>query len=79
LFAVFIGMIDGGYGLLIDMFTRDHTGHIQIHKKGYLDKPSIYKVIKDPNAVGERTALLPYVQSWAPRIQEAHHKGSLVY
>ena len=47
LFALFIGMVDGTYGSLIDMFTRDYTGHIQIHKNGYLDKPSIYKAIYD--------------------------------
>lgn len=68
LFSVFIGMVDGSYGLLINMFTRDHTGHIQIHKKGYLDKPSIYKIIEDPEAVGEKLEVIPSVVSWAPRI-----------
>ena len=50
LFAIFIGMVDGTYGNLIDMFTLDHTGHIQIHHKGYLDKPSIYKTLNNPDA-----------------------------
>jgi ABC-type lipoprotein release transport system permease subunit len=68
LFAVFIGMVDGGYGTLIDMFTRDHTGHIQIHGTGYLNKPSIYKILEDPNAIGKKIAPLPHVESWAPRI-----------
>jgi ABC-type lipoprotein release transport system permease subunit len=68
LFSVFIGIADGSYDYLIDMFTRDHTGHIQIHKNGYLDKPSIYKTIKDPVRTGGRIAGISHVESWAPRV-----------
>ncbi|HDZ62142.1 MAG TPA: ABC transporter permease [Nitrospirae bacterium] len=68
MFALFIGMIDGGYGSVIEMFTRDHTGHIQIHKAGYLDKPSIYKTIDEPDSVGSRIEQVAGVQSWAPRV-----------
>ena len=68
LFAVFIGMVDGGYGNLIDMFTRGYTGHIQVHKNGYLDRPSIYKTINDPDTVGSKIQSVAYVQSWAPRV-----------
>jgi ABC-type lipoprotein release transport system permease subunit len=68
LFAVFIGMVDGTYGNLIDMFTRDHTGHIQIHKKGFLDKPSIYKTMSDADSLGSKIESIAHVQSWAPRV-----------
>jgi putative ABC transport system permease protein len=68
LFAIFLGIADGSYDNLIDMFTRDHTGHIQIHAPGYLDKPSIYKVIDDPDAVGATIGKIKHVQSWAPRV-----------
>ncbi|GBE06615.1 ABC transporter permease YtrF precursor [bacterium BMS3Abin10] len=68
LFALSIGMVDGGYGNLIDMFTRDHTGHIQVHKKGYLDKPSIYSTIDNPDSVGKKIQSVAHVQSWAPRV-----------
>jgi ABC-type lipoprotein release transport system permease subunit len=51
LFAVFIGIVEGSYGLLIDMFTRDRTGHIQVHAPGYLENPSIYKTLEDPEGV----------------------------
>jgi putative ABC transport system permease protein len=68
LFAVFLGMIDGSYDNLIDMFTRDHTGHIQIHKNGYLQKPSIYKTLKDSDSIGRKITSLSYVRSWAPRV-----------
>jgi ABC-type lipoprotein release transport system permease subunit len=68
LFGLFFGMIDGTYGTLIDMFTRDHTGHIQVHSEGYLDKPSIYKTLKDPAEIGKTIEPLTYVHSWAPRV-----------
>jgi ABC-type lipoprotein release transport system permease subunit len=68
LFSVFIGMVDGTYGNIIDMFTRDHTGHIQVHKGGYLEKPSIYESFPDPGAIGRKIKGIPYVESWAPRV-----------
>jgi ABC-type lipoprotein release transport system permease subunit len=68
LFAVSLGMADGSYDVLIDMFTRDYTGHIQIHKKGYLEKPSIYKTFKDPDIIGEKIQPIASVQSWTPRV-----------
>jgi ABC-type lipoprotein release transport system permease subunit len=68
LFALFFGMIDGTYGNLIDMFTRDHTGHIQVHKEGYLEKPSIYKTLSSPDLIGEKIEPVEYVHSWAPRV-----------
>ncbi|MBI4843840.1 MAG: ABC transporter permease, partial [Nitrospirae bacterium] len=68
LFGLFFGMVDGTYGNLIDMFTRDHTGHIQIHKKGYLDKPSIYKTLASPDLIGKKIESISYVNSWAPRV-----------
>jgi putative ABC transport system permease protein len=68
LFAIFLGIADGSYDNLIDMFTLDHTGHIQVHAQGYLDKPAIYKVIKAPDAIGATIGRIKHVQSWAPRV-----------
>ncbi len=68
LFGLFFGMIDGTYGNLVEMFTLDHTGHIQVHKEGYLDKPSIYKTLNNPAAVGKKIEPLSYVRAWAPRV-----------
>lgn len=68
LFAVFIGIVEGSYGLLIDMFTRDRTGHIQVHARGYLESSSIYKTLEDPEGVGREIGEMPYVESWAPRV-----------
>ncbi len=68
LFAISLGLVSGSYGAIIDGFTRDHTGHIQVHAKGYLDKPTLYKVLQHPTALGAKIASLPAVRSWTPRI-----------
>ncbi len=68
LFALSFGLVDGTYSNVIDMFTRDRTGHIQVHKDGYLDKPSIYKTIDDPDSIGSKIESVAYVEAWAPRV-----------
>ena len=42
-----IGWMDGSYNYIINMFTQYELGHIQIHKKGYLDRPTLYDTIDD--------------------------------
>ena len=49
--SFFIGWADGTYNNIIDGFTRNRLGHIQIHKEGYLDDPSIYKTLERPGEV----------------------------
>lgn len=45
--AFSIGWADGTYNHIIDLFTRNRLGHIQIHKDDYLDHPTLYKTITD--------------------------------
>ncbi|MFW6136527.1 MAG: ABC transporter permease [Candidatus Aminicenantaceae bacterium] len=66
--AVFIGFADGTYNHIIDGFTRNHYGHIQIHAENYLDRPSLYKTIDDPAVVKEALSGLEHMDSWAPRV-----------
>ncbi len=66
-----IGISDGTYMGLIEAFTRDRTGHVQVHKKGYLDKPTLYNTIVDPDRVGQIIGFLPSVEAWAPRVYSA--------
>lgn len=63
-----IGWSDGTYNYVIDMFTRNQMGHIQIHREGYLDRPSLYKTVDNYEAVGERIIGLPEAEAWAPRL-----------
>jgi putative ABC transport system permease protein len=69
--AISIGWADGTYNRIIDMFTRNRLGHIQIHAKGYLDRPSIYKWIQGYEKIGERILQIKGVQFWAPRLYSA--------
>ena len=52
LLSLTIGLSDGAYGNIISMFTRNRIGHIQVHRVGYLDKPSLYETIDGYTAVG---------------------------
>jgi len=69
--AVSIGLSDGTYNNVIELFTRNQLGHVQIHAPGYLDRPSLYKNIADYEEVGSRVDAVPGVQHWAPRIKAA--------
>jgi len=66
--AISVGWSDGTYSYIIDMFTRNQLGHIQIHGKGYLDKPSLYNTIEDYQNVGEQINRVKGVESWTPRL-----------
>ncbi len=69
--SISIGWSDGTYSHIIDMFTRNQLGHIQVHSEGYLDRPSLYKVIKDYENVGKNIQSIPDVEAWAPRLYAA--------
>jgi putative ABC transport system permease protein len=69
--AVSIGVADGTYSGLIDMFTRDRVGHIQIHRTGYLDKASLYNTLTNTGALGATLSAQPDVVAWAPRVRSA--------
>lgn len=68
LLAFSFGWSDGTYSYIIDMFTRNQLGHIQIHKEGYLDRPALYKTIDDYQMVGAKLDVIPGLVAWSPRI-----------
>ena len=41
--SISVGMIEGGFGNIVKAFTGAKTGHVQIHRKGYLENPGLYK------------------------------------
>ena len=69
--SLFIGLSDGAYGNIISMFTRNRIGHIQVHREGYLDKPSLYETIDDYPTVGETIQITTGVEAWTPRVYAA--------
>lgn len=66
--AFFIGWSDGSYNDIIDMFTRNRTGHIQVHQKDYLDRPSLHKTIDRLQEIGDIFRETRGIDSWAPRL-----------
>jgi len=66
-----VGMTDGNFNGMIDMFTRNSMGHIQVHAQGYLDRPSLHKVIPDYAALGAKIGRIEGVEAWAPRVFSA--------
>lgn len=68
LFAFSFSLLEGSYGNLIDIFTLDSTGHIQIHKDDYLDRPKIYKTLQDRASLEQQLAANVDVRSFSPRV-----------
>jgi len=69
--AFFIGWSDGTYSNIINLFTSSQTGHIQVHHKDYLDRPSLYKTVDQLPRIAEQLAAIEGVKSWAPRLYSA--------
>ena len=69
--AFFIGFSEGTYNDIINKFTRSQTGHIQVHRKGYLAHPSLYKTIDLPERAAKILGQMDKVDSWAPRLYSA--------
>ncbi len=69
--SISIAWSDGAYNFVVDMFTRNQLGHIQIHGDGYLDRPTLYNTVDDYAEVGRELLQVEGVTSWAPRIYSA--------
>jgi len=69
--ALSIGYADGSYSYIIDLFTHNRLGQVQVHKGNYLDRPSLYKTIEDYQSVGDTITGVQRVESWAPRLFSA--------
>jgi putative ABC transport system permease protein len=66
--TISIGWADGSYNFIINMFTRNQLGHVQIHDRGYREDPSIYKTIKNYQQVGDTVSQIQDVEFWSPRL-----------
>ena len=69
--AISIGWSDGTYNNIISMFTRNRLGHIQIHERDYLDKPSMHKNIPNYREIGTELMEMEDVEAWTPRFYAA--------
>lgn len=69
--SVSLAWMDGSYNNIIENFTRNRLGHIQIHHKEYSDRPSLYRTIDSVGALGAVLDGIERVESWAPRVLAA--------
>lgn len=63
LFSFFISLADGAYNDIINKFIKERTGHIQIHRLGYLETPRLNQTIKNyPEIISKliTTRNIPY-------------------
>ena len=68
LFVLGYSLLEGSYGNIIDIFTLDSTGHIQIHQDDYLNRPKIYKTIQDQEEIKAALTDNPEIKSFTPRV-----------
>jgi ABC-type lipoprotein release transport system permease subunit len=66
-----IAFMDGSYNNVINMFTRNQLGHVQIHHNEYTDRPALYRTIDDYETVGRVLDSLERIEAWAPRLYSA--------
>ena len=75
LLCLTLSMSEGSYSNIINIFTQDHTGHVQIHKENYLERPSLYKTINHADEIITQLEQQTLVLGVAPRI----YSPSLAY
>lgn len=66
-----IGLVYGTYGKVINTFTSGHSGHIQIHAQGFLERPSLFKNIKDSESVISHFSNHPKIKAYSPRVMSS--------
>ena len=75
LFSISLGFSDGTYGTIIRMLTENHSGHVQIHRKGFLDNPSINCHFRLNEELEQSLREYEEVESWTARI----HSAALIF
>lgn len=68
LFSLSLGMSNGSYDVIIDMFTRDRTGHVQVHAPGYRERPRIENTLSDWPAIEGKLRAVRGLAGASPRV-----------
>ena len=71
LFVFSMSLVEGSWGNLIELFTLDHTGHVQIYRDDYLDHPKLFKTIQKRQALEAELSSREEIIGFAPRIYSA--------
>lgn len=75
LLVISISMQEGSYEQVIDFFTRNNTGHVQISAVGYQERPTLYKTVTATDEFYQELMVQPNVLAATPRIVS----GALAY
>lgn len=65
------GMIEGGFSDMIALATRSFSGHFQVVKGDYHDKPSLFKTVDRPASIIDRLSGNRYVEAVTARVETA--------
>ncbi len=68
LLSLSISISEGTYDTAIRTFTSAFTGHVQVHARGYLDQPTLFKTLANAEAVGAKVRSVRGVRAWTPRV-----------
>ncbi|MCP4669961.1 MAG: ABC transporter permease [Desulfobacula sp.] len=68
LMSISLCIADGMYSNIIDLFTRNKVGHVQIHFSDYLDNPNLYKTIAENSGILKVLKADKKVEAYAPRV-----------
>ena len=71
LFVFSMSLLEGSWGNIVDIFTGDRVGHIQIHRLDYRATPKSHRVIEDTKALELFLSEREDVRSYAPRLFSA--------
>ena len=69
--SISLGISDGTYSHLIDQFTKSNTGHVQIHRQNYLDRPTLHGTFAAEGDLDRLLSSQPGIRSWTPRVYSA--------
>lgn len=68
LLGIMLSLTEGSYSNMIELFTNDKTGHVQIHARNYLARPAFNKTINNTNDLIATLEQRTDVIALAPRI-----------
>ena len=66
-----VSLIEGSYGNMIEIFTRDRVGHVQLHAPDYRVQPRTQRVIRESSQVVSSLQSEPNIVGVAPRVLSA--------
>lgn len=71
LVSVQLSVTEGSYDQVLDFYTRDTTGHVQVTVDGFVETPTLYKAFRLTGDLQRAIDAVPGVQASAPRIESS--------